>query len=48
VSNDLTSQYDATRLKAFFGTGGGRPRLVSGKLSVAPEEAFKRLEQELK
>jgi alanyl-tRNA synthetase len=47
VSNDLASQYDATRLKAFFGTGGGRPQLVSGKLTVAPEEAFKRLEAEL-
>jgi alanyl-tRNA synthetase len=47
VSNDLASQYDATRLKALFGTGGGRPQLVSGKLTVAPEEAFKRLEQEL-
>jgi alanyl-tRNA synthetase len=47
VSTDLASQYDATRLKALFGTGGGRPQLVSGKLTVAPDEAFKRLEQEL-
>ncbi|MDQ2943880.1 MAG: alanine--tRNA ligase [Candidatus Dormibacteraeota bacterium] len=47
VSNDLASQYDATRLKAFFGTGGGRPQLVSGKLTVAPEAAFKRLEEAL-
>jgi alanyl-tRNA synthetase len=47
VSNDLVPQYDATRLKTMFGTGGGRPQLVSGKLTVAPEEAFKRLEQEL-
>jgi alanyl-tRNA synthetase len=47
VSNDLVPQFDATRLKAFFGTGGGRPQLVSGKLTVAPSEAFKRLEQEL-
>jgi alanyl-tRNA synthetase len=47
VSNDLAAEYDATRLKALFGTGGGRPQLVSGKLTVAPDEAFKRLEQEL-
>jgi alanyl-tRNA synthetase len=47
VSNDLTPQYDANRLKGFFGTGGGRPQLVSGKLTVAPDEAFKRLEEEL-
>jgi alanyl-tRNA synthetase len=47
VSNDLVSQYDATRLKALFGTGGGRPQLVSGKLTVPADEAFKRLEREL-
>ncbi len=47
VSSDLASQYDATRLKSFFGTGGGRPQLVSGKLTVAPGEAFKRLDEEL-
>ncbi len=47
VSNDLVPQYDATRLKALFGTGGGRPQLASGKLTVAPSEAFARLEQEL-
>jgi alanyl-tRNA synthetase len=47
VSNDLVSQYDATRLKALFGTGGGRPQLVSGKLTVPADEAFQRLEQEL-
>jgi len=47
VSNDLTPQYDANRLKGFFGTGGGRPQLVSGKLTVAPDEAFKRLGEEL-
>jgi alanyl-tRNA synthetase len=47
VSNDLVPQYDATRLKALFGTGGGRPQLVSGKLTVPAGEAFKRLEQEL-
>ena len=47
VSNDLTSQYDATRLKSFFGNGGGRPQLASGKLTVPADEAFKRLEAEL-
>ncbi len=47
VSNDLVPQYDATRLKDFFGTGGGRPQLVSGKLTVPAEEAFKRLEEAL-
>ena len=30
VSKDLTPQYDANRLKDLFGTGGGRPQLVSG------------------
>jgi hypothetical protein len=48
VSNDLASQYDANQLKAYFGTGGGRPQLVSGKLTVAPAEAFKRLEEALR
>jgi alanyl-tRNA synthetase len=47
VSNDLTSEYDATNLKSLFGTGGGRPQLASGKLTVAPDEAFKRLEEAL-
>jgi len=47
VSNDLISQYDATTLKSLFGTGGGRPQLASGKLMVAPDEAFKRLEEAL-
>jgi alanyl-tRNA synthetase len=47
VSNDLASQYDANRLKAFFGTGGGRPQLVSGKLTLPAGEAFKRLEEAL-
>ncbi len=47
VSGDLTSEYDANRLKAFFGTGGGRPQLVSGKLTVAPEVAFRSLEEAL-
>jgi alanyl-tRNA synthetase len=48
VSNDLVPQFDATRLKDFFGTGGGRPHLVSGKLTVPADEAFKRLAEELK
>jgi Alanyl-tRNA synthetase len=48
VSNDLASQYDANHLKVYFGTGGGRPQLVSGKLTVAPAEAFKRLEEALR
>ncbi len=48
VSNDLAPEYDANRLKAFFGTGGGRPQLVSGKLTVPPGEAFERLEEALR
>ncbi|HVD47643.1 MAG TPA: alanine--tRNA ligase [Candidatus Limnocylindria bacterium] len=48
VSNDLTPEYDATRLKALIGTGGGRPQLASGKLTVPPGEAFKRLEEALR
>ena len=48
VSKDLTSQYDATRLKEFFGTGGGQAHLVRGKLTVPPEQAFQRLADALK
>jgi alanyl-tRNA synthetase len=48
VSNDLVSQYDANTLKSLFGTGGGRPQLVSGKLTVSADEAFKRLEEALR
>jgi alanyl-tRNA synthetase len=47
VSNDLVHDYDATRLKELFGNGGGRPQLVSGKLTVPAEEAFKRLHEAL-
>jgi alanyl-tRNA synthetase len=49
VSKDLTGQYDANRLKAFFGgRGGGPAHLVTGTLSgVSAEEAFQRLEEEL-
>ena len=48
VSNDLVSQFDATRLKDLFGTGGGRPQLVSGKLTVPAQEAFQRLDEALR
>jgi alanyl-tRNA synthetase len=47
VSNDLVPQIDATRLKELFGRGGGRPQLVSGKLTVPADEAFKRLDEAL-
>jgi hypothetical protein len=47
VSNDLVPQFDATRLKDLFGTGGGRPQLVRGKLTVPAGEAFQRLEDAL-
>jgi len=47
VSSDLVPQFDATRLKEFFGPGGGRPQLVSGKLAVPAQEAFQRLEEAL-
>jgi alanyl-tRNA synthetase len=48
VSKDLTSHYDANRLKTLFGKGGGPAHLVSGTLTVPAGEAFKRLEEELK
>jgi alanyl-tRNA synthetase len=47
VSKDLTSQYDANRLKSLFGKGGGPSHLVTGTLTVPADEAFKRLEAEL-
>ncbi|HSS60034.1 MAG TPA: alanine--tRNA ligase [Candidatus Limnocylindrales bacterium] len=47
VSKDLTSQYDANRLKAFFGKGGGPAHLVTGTLTVPAGEAFERLDREL-
>ncbi len=47
VSSDLVPQFDATRLKELFGRGGGRPQLVSGKLTVPADEAFKRLDEAL-
>jgi len=45
VSNDLVPQFDATRLKDLFGTGGGRPQLVRGKLTVPADQAFQRLDE---
>ena len=48
VSKDLTSQYDANRLKELFGKGGGPAHLVTGTLTVPANEAFKRLEEALK
>jgi alanyl-tRNA synthetase len=48
VSKDLVPQYDATRLKDFFGPrSGGRADLVSGKLTVPADEAFRRLDEAL-
>src|SRR4029077_19487143 len=47
VSPDLATEYDATRLKALFGTGGGRAQMAQGKLTGTPGEAFERLDQEL-
>jgi alanyl-tRNA synthetase len=48
VSKDLTSQYDANRLKEFFGKGGGPAHLVTGTLTVSADEAFQRLADALK
>ena len=48
VSKDLTSQYDANRLKELFGKGGGPAHLVTGTLTVPAAEAFQRLEDVLK
>ena len=48
VSKDLTTQYDANRLKAFFGKGGGPAHLVTGTLTVTADEAFQRLADALK
>jgi alanyl-tRNA synthetase len=47
VSKDLTSEYDAARLAAFLGTGGGQKHLARGKLNGPAGEAFQRLEREL-
>jgi alanyl-tRNA synthetase len=48
VSKDLTAEYDATRLAGLLGKGGGQKHLARGKLTGAPEEAFKRLEEALR
>jgi len=49
VSKDLTSQYDANRLKAFFGgKGGGPSHLVTGTISgVRADEAFHKHDEAL-
>ena len=47
VSKDLTSEYDAARLAALLGTGGGQKHLARGKLNGSANEAFKRLEEAL-
>jgi alanyl-tRNA synthetase len=47
VSKDLTSEYDAARLAAILGTGGGQKHLARGKLTGPSTEAFQRLEREL-
>ena len=48
VSKDLIEEYDAARLAALLGTGGGQKHLARGKLTVPPGEAFKRLEEALR
>ena len=48
VSKDLTAEYDAARLAALLGTGGGQKHLARGKLTVPAGEAFKRLEEALR
>jgi alanyl-tRNA synthetase len=48
VSKDLVTEYDAARLAALLGTGGGQKHLARGKLTVPAGEAFKRLEEALK
>ena len=48
VSKDLISEYDAARLAALLGTGGGQKHLARGKLTVPAAEAFKRLEEALR
>jgi alanyl-tRNA synthetase len=47
VSKDLTPEYDAARLAALLGKGGGRPQLARGTLKGNAEEAFKRLAEAL-
>ena len=47
VSKDLTPEYDAARLAALLGKGGGRPHLARGTLTIPAAEAFQRLEEAL-
>ena len=48
VSKDVAGQgVDANRLKEAFGSGGGRPELVQGKLTADPERAFAALAEAL-
>ena len=47
VSKDLTPEYDAARLAALLGKGGGRPQLARGTLTMPAAEAFQRLEEAL-
>jgi alanyl-tRNA synthetase len=47
VSKDLTPEYDAARLAALLGKGGGRPQLARGTLKGNAEEALKRLAEAL-
>ena len=48
VSKDLTSQFDANRLKDLLGKGGKQPpHFARGKLAVPAEEAFRRLGEAL-
>jgi len=46
VSRDL--DIDANSLKELFGRGGGSPALVQGRLTRAPDEAFKELAEVLR
>jgi len=48
VSKDLIEEYDAARLAALLGTGGGQKHMARGKLTVPAGEAFKRLEEALR
>jgi len=49
VSKDLAGDgVDANDLKTAFGTGGGQPNLVRGKLTGDPESAFQALAEALK
>ncbi len=48
VSKDLIPEYDAGRLAALVGTGGGQKHLARGKLKVPAAEAFQKLAEALK